>query len=112
MSQRSVAAVSVCVLVTALFGAGSAAAGGAPAAADPPQDFVVGSGKTGPPASPDSAANATEFSVSAHKDLDGRVWGHVNERSITFLGPESNGHGHVLCLDVRGNRALIAGTFR
>ena len=69
----------------------------------------MGSGKVAP-----RSGTASEFSLSAHSGPAGEdSRGFLNLRNVSSsLGDADAGKGHVVCLEVRGNRAVTLAEFK
>jgi hypothetical protein len=79
----------------------------APAAAGNNHEFAAGSGIFATTVS----GQAMHFTVSAHRDADGSVSGHVTYHNVNFPGT-GKGRAEVVCMSVEGNRATIVAEFK
>jgi hypothetical protein len=78
----------------------------APAAAGNNHEFAAGSGIFATTVS----GQAMHFTVSAHRDADGAVRGHVTYHDVNFPGT-GEGRAEVVCMAVQGNRATVIAEF-
>jgi hypothetical protein len=76
----------------------------------PKNDLATGAGKFA--TRPAAFFSAMEFSFSAHRTNSG-IHGNVNFRGVNnATGEELNGHGSIVCFDVRDNKAFVAFEFQ
>lgn len=109
--------VLLCAVVGAAIMAAPAAAEHSPGGGGS-HDFAAGAGKFATRVVGPGPAQAMQFSFSAQRTPSGEVHGFLNFKSVLFpeggIGDpvETNAKGHVICIDVVGNRATIVAEFK